>query len=51
VATLPSSVVVPAGASAATFIVQTGRVRTSVNVTVSASSGGVTKQATLLVKR
>jgi hypothetical protein len=51
VATLPSSVVVPAGASAATFIVQTGRVRTSANVTVSASSGGVTKQATLLVKR
>jgi hypothetical protein len=50
VATVPSSVVVPAGASAATFIVQTGRVKTSANVTVSASSGGVTQQATLLVK-
>jgi hypothetical protein len=50
VATVPTSVTVPAGASAATFAVQTARVRTSANVTVSASSGGVTQQATLLVK-
>jgi hypothetical protein len=31
--------------------VQTRRLRTSTSVTVSASSGGVTKQATLLVRR
>jgi hypothetical protein len=51
VATVPVSVTVPAGASAATFAVQTRRVRTSTSVTVSASSGGITKQATLLVRR
>jgi len=51
VATLPSTVTVPAGASSATFPVQSKRVRTSTSVTISASSGGITKQATLLVKR
>jgi len=51
VATVPASVTVPAGASSATFAVQTRRVRTSTSVAVSASSGGVTKQATLVVKR
>ena len=51
VATVPVSVTVPAGASAATFAVQTRRVRTSTSVTISAAGGGVTKQATLVVKR
>ena len=50
-ATVPASVTVAAGASAASFTVQTRRVRTSTSVTISASSGTVTKQATLVVKR
>lgn len=51
VAAVPSGVMVAAGANSATFTVQSGRVRTSTSVTISASSGGVTKQATLVVRR
>ena len=51
VATVSASITVPAGASSATFTVQTRRVRTSTSVIVSASSGGVTRQATMAVKR
>lgn len=51
VATVPASVTVAAGASAATFAVQTRKVKTSTSVTISASSGTVTKQAVLVVKR
>jgi IPT/TIG domain/PQQ-like domain len=51
VATVPASVTVPAGASSATFTVQTRKVRTSTSVTISAAGGGVTSQATLGVRR
>ena len=51
VATVPAGVTVPAGASASTFAVQTRRVRTSTSVTISASSGTVTKQVVLVVRR
>jgi putative pyrroloquinoline-quinone-binding quinoprotein/IPT/TIG domain-containing protein len=51
VATVPTGITVPAGASSAVFTVQTRRIRTSTSVTISASGGGVTKQATLVVRR
>lgn len=51
VATVPTSVTVAAGAGSATFTVQSGRVWSTRNITISASAGGVTKTATLTVKR
>ena len=51
VATVPPGVTVAAGATSATFTVQTKRVRTSTSVTISATAGNVTKEATLTVRR
>ena len=51
VATLPASVTVRAGARSATFTVQATRVRTSTNLTISASLGTVVSRATLTVRR
>jgi len=51
VATLPASVTVQAGARSATFTVQSKRVRTSTNVTISALLGTVVSNATLTVRR
>jgi len=51
VATVPSSVTVAAGATAATFSVTTNRVRSTTNATISGTSAGVTKSATLTVTR
>ena len=51
VATVPSSVTVAAGASSATFTVQTSRVSSSTSVTISASYAGATKTASLNVTR
>jgi len=49
VATVPSSVTVPAGATSATFTVTTSTVATSTTVTISASDGGVPESASLTV--
>jgi hypothetical protein len=50
VATVPPSVTVPAGAQNASFTaVATGSVTTPTNVTISATAGGMTLQATLTV--
>src|SRR2546425_249316 len=49
VATVPSSVTVPAGATTATFTVNTSTVTTSALVTISASYGGVTQTASVTV--
>src|SRR3989475_2559584 len=49
VATVPSSVIVPAGATTATFTVNTSTVTTSALVTISASYGGVTQTASVTV--
>jgi hypothetical protein len=51
VATVPSSVTVAAGATAAIFPVTTNRVRSTTNVTISGTSAGVTKSAVLSVTR
>jgi hypothetical protein len=51
VATVPSSVTVAAGATAATFPVTTNRVRSTTNATISGTSAGVTKSAVLTVTR
>jgi len=51
VATVPSSVTVAAGATAATFTVTTNRVRSTTNTTISGTSAGVTKSAVLSVTR
>jgi hypothetical protein len=48
-ATVPSSVTVPAGATSATFAVNTSTVTTSTLVTISASYGGVTQTASVTV--
>jgi photosystem II stability/assembly factor-like uncharacterized protein len=49
VATVPSSVTVPAGATSADFIVSTTQVDTSTTVSISALYGGVSSYATLTV--
>ena len=49
VASVPSSVTVPAGATSATFTVTTSTVAASTSVTISASYGGVSKTAALTV--
>jgi hypothetical protein len=49
VATVPSSVTIPAGATSATFVVTTYSVAAPTSVTISASYGGVSKTATLTV--
>ncbi|HEX3093751.1 MAG TPA: hypothetical protein VHW72_14055, partial [Candidatus Angelobacter sp.] len=51
VATVPAGVTVQAGATSATFTVQSNRVRTTTNATISASLGTVVRRATLTVKR
>jgi hypothetical protein len=50
VATVPASVTVPGGATAATFPVATSSVPVDTVVSISASGGGVTKAATLTVQ-
>jgi len=49
VASVPSSVTVPAGATSTTFTVSTGAVTTSTTVTISASYNGATRSASLTV--
>jgi hypothetical protein len=49
VASVPSSVTVPAGATSATFTVSTSAVTASTTVTISASYGGATRSASLTV--
>jgi len=49
VATVPSTVTVPEGATSATFTVSTRAVTTSTSVTISASAGGITRTASLRV--
>jgi thermitase len=49
VASVPSSVTVPAGATSANFTVSTTAVSASTNVTITASAGGVSRTATLTV--
>lgn len=51
VASVPASVVIPAGASFANFTVRTSRVRTSTPVTITASANGRAVSAVLTVKR
>ena len=48
-ASVPSSLVVPAGATSATFTVSTSAVAASTTVAISAAHGGVTKTASLTV--
>lgn len=50
VATVPTSVVVPAGASTATFTVTSRPVTTATAALISATAGGVTKSASLIVQ-
>jgi hypothetical protein len=47
VASVPSSVTIPAGATKASFTIRTGIVLLSTNVTISASYNGTTRQANL----
>jgi hypothetical protein len=49
VATVPSSVTVPAGATSANFTVSTRAVSSTTSVTITASAGGVSRTATLTV--
>src|SRR6266481_3440572 len=49
VASVPSSVAVPAGATSATFVVSTSAVAASTTVAISAAYGGVTRSASLTV--
>jgi hypothetical protein len=49
VATVPSSVTVAAGSTSATFTVNTQRVYSSANVTITATLGGTSKSAVLTV--
>ncbi len=49
VASVPSSVTVPAGQTSATFTVNTQAVASATTVTITASAGGVSRQATLTV--
>jgi len=51
VATVPASITIAAGKSSATFTVPTKTVSANTSVVVSASSNGVTKTATLSVRR
>jgi len=51
VATVPSSVTVPPGATTATFSVTTSAVRNTSKVTISGTTAGVTKSAVLTVTR
>jgi hypothetical protein len=51
VASVPVSILVAAGASSATFTVQSGQVKSTANATISASLGSVTKKAVLSVKK
>ena len=46
-AIVPANVTVPAGASSATFNITTTTTNKKLNASISASSGGVTKSATL----
>jgi thermitase len=49
VATVPSTVTVPAGATSANFTVSTQAVSSATNVTITASAGGISRTATLTV--
>ena len=50
-ASVPASVTVPAGASSATFSINTTSTNKKINVSISASYSGVTKSATLAIVR
>jgi len=50
-AKVPASVLVPAGASSTNFVVTTVATRKTTSVTISASFAGITRTATLGVKR
>lgn len=49
VASVPTSVTVPAGQTSATFTVSTTAVSTTTTVTITATAGGISRQATLTV--
>jgi len=49
VATVPSSVTVPAGTTSANFTVATNSVSSATSVTITAAAGGITRTATLTV--
>jgi len=49
VATVPSTVTVPAGATSANFTISTRAVSSATSVTITASAGGVSRSATLTV--
>jgi hypothetical protein len=51
VATVPSSMTIPAGTTSTTFTVSTRSVSSTQTVTISAAYGGVTKTAVLTVTR
>jgi hypothetical protein len=51
VASVPASVTVPSGSSSATFIVTTSPGSSNTSVTVLATAGGVTKSATLSIRK
>jgi hypothetical protein len=51
VASVPASVVIPAGASFANITIRTTRVRVNTPVTITASANGRSVSATLTVKR
>jgi hypothetical protein len=51
IAAVPSSVTVPAGATIAFFSIRTSPVTAAASVTISASYGGITKSAPLIVDR
>jgi hypothetical protein len=48
---VPATIVVPAGATAQTFMVTTAKSGRSTSVTISAAYAGVTRSATIIVKR
>jgi hypothetical protein len=50
-AVLPANVTVPPGASSATFNIGTVKIRRKINITISASYGGMRKTATLTIER
>lgn len=51
VVSVPSTVTIPSGASTATFLIQTSRVRTNTSVTITATVNGISISSTLIVKR
>jgi hypothetical protein len=50
-ATVPSAITIPAGSSAANFIITTTKGSKKITATITASQGSITKTATLTVNR